>query len=54
MKKLFALMFVVALSLNVFASTPPVDIYPDWDWNGVAWVYVGDGDPIDTPPTRIG
>ena len=53
MKKLFVLLFIATLFLTVPAKAS-ADISPDWNWNGVEWIYVGDGDPIDPPPTRIG
>lgn len=49
MKKLFVLLLLVTLMF-----TNPVkasgDSYPDWDWNGIVWVYVGTGEPGDPPP----
>ena len=49
MKKLLVLLFVATLLLAAPAKVS-ADIYPDWDWNGVVWVYLGTGDPGDPPP----
>jgi len=53
MKKMFVLLFVIIMSLTTQVKAE-ADIYPDWNWNGVVWVYVGSGEPDDPPPTRIG
>ena len=49
MKRLFVLL-VLAMLIFTNPVRATSDPYPDWDWNGVQWVYVGDGDPIDPPP----
>ncbi|NOR46066.1 MAG: hypothetical protein GQ534_10825 [Candidatus Delongbacteria bacterium] len=50
MKKLILGLLILA---TVFTAplNASADPYPDWDWNGVEWVYSGDGNqPMPPPP----
>ena len=50
MKKLILGLLILAaiFTAPLNATTDP---YPNWDWDGIRWVYVGDGDPTDPPPS---
>ena len=49
MKKIILglLILAVVLTTPLNATTDP---YPDWDWNGIQWIYVGSGNPPLPPP----
>lgn len=52
MKKLILGLLILA---TIFTAplNASADPYPDWDWNGTQWVFVGDGDITNPPPPPV-